>query len=215
VRKYSWTASTGYVENTSGRLETREHEAEFGIEFQNADKFSLAYGNTYEFLPAPFRIATGVAIPVGGYAFDNVRAAFTRAPRRRISGNVSVEHGTFYSGHKTAIGVAGGRANFTPQLSVEPSYSVNWVDLTQGQFTTHLAGSRVTYTMTPFMFASAFLQYNSGSHSMSANVRLRWEYRPGSELFVVYNDERDTLTHRYPDLTNRAFIVKVNRLLRF
>jgi hypothetical protein len=46
-------------------------------------------------------------------------------------------------------------------------------------------------------------------------VRLRWEYRPGSELFVVYNEERDTLTHRVPDLRNRAFIVKVNRLLRF
>ncbi len=28
---------------------------------------------------------------------------------------------------------------------------------------------------------------------MSSNVRLRWEYRPGSELFVVFNEERDTL----------------------
>jgi hypothetical protein len=92
---------------------------------------------------------------------------------------------------------------------------VNRVDLAPGEFTTHLAGSRVTYTMTPFMFASAFLQYNSGTHSMSANVRLRWEYRPGSELFVVYNDERDTLARGFPDLSNRAFIVKVNRLFRF
>jgi hypothetical protein len=69
--------------------------------------------------------------------------------------------------------------------------------------------------MTPFMFASAFLQYNSGTHSMSANVRLRWEYRPGSEFFVVYNDERDTLSRRFPGLMNRALIVKVNRLFRF
>ena len=215
VRKYSWTGSTGYIENTRGRLETREHEAEFGIEFQNADRFNITYGNTYEFLPAPFRIATGVAIPVGGYTFDNVRVGFNRAQRRRASANVFVEHGTFFNGHKTTIGAGNGRINFTPQISVEPSYSVNRVDLTQGRFTTHLAGSRVTYTMTPFMFASAFLQYNSGSHSMSANVRLRWEYRPGSELFVVYNDERDTLTRRFPDLANRAFVVKVNRLLRF
>jgi hypothetical protein len=50
---------------------------------------------------------------------------------------------------------------------------------------------------------------------MSSNVRLRWEYRPGSELFVVLNEERDTLGRRYPDLANRAFVVKVNRLLRF
>jgi len=65
------------------------------------------------------------------------------------------------------------------------------------------------------MFTSALVQYNSGNHALSANVRLRWEYLPGSELFVVYNEERDALARRFPDLTNRAFIVKVNRLFRF
>ena len=53
--------------------------------------------------------------------------------------------------------------------------------------------------MTPLMFASALLQYNSGTNAVSANVRLRWEYRPGSELFVVYNEERDTLHARFPE----------------
>ena len=42
------------------------------------------------------------------------------------------------------------------------------------------------------MFASALLQYNSSSDSLSANLRLRWEYSPGSELFVVYNEDRNT-----------------------
>jgi hypothetical protein len=113
------------------------------------------------------------------------------------------------------VGFSSGRANLTTQVSVEPTYSLNHVTLTQGAFITHLAGSRVTWTATPLMFTSALVQYNSGSHLLSANVRLRWEYRPGSELFVVYNEERDTLTRRFPDLANRAFIVKVNRLLRF
>jgi hypothetical protein len=59
------------------------------------------------------------------------------------------------------------------------------------------------------------VQYNTGVNAVSANVRLRWEYRPGSELFVVFNEQRDTLTARFPDLMNRTVIVKVNRLLRF
>jgi hypothetical protein len=49
----------------------------------------------------------------------------------------------------------------------------------------------------------------------SSNFRFRWEYHPGSELFVVYTDERDTLKPGYPDLKNRAFVVKINRLFRF
>ena len=50
---------------------------------------------------------------------------------------------------------------------------------------------------------------------MSANVRFRWEYEPGSELFVVFNEDRDTTTRRFPGLRNRAFVVKFNRLFRF
>jgi hypothetical protein len=103
----------------------------------------------------------------------------------------------------------------TPKLSFEPSVSVNWVDLAEGSFTTHLVGSRVTYTRTSRMFVSALLQYNSGSNAVAANVRLRWEYRPGSELFMVYNEQRDTLARSFPALANRALIFKISPLFRF
>ena len=59
------------------------------------------------------------------------------------------------------------------------------------------------------------MQYSSNDLIFSSNLRFRWEYRPGSELFVVYTDERDTLPVGFPELRNRAFVVKVNRLLRF
>tara|TARA_B100000749_G_C18259505_1_gene395755 strand:- start:532 stop:729 length:198 start_codon:yes stop_codon:yes gene_type:complete len=65
------------------------------------------------------------------------------------------------------------------------------------------------------MFVSALLQYNSSHNSLATNLRFRWEYQPGSELFVVYNDQRDTLTPRFPELENRSFVIKITRLLRF
>ena len=37
----------------------------------------------------------------------------------------------------------------------------------------------------------------------------------GSELFVVFNEGRDTTARGYPGLQNRTFVVKANRLLRF
>jgi len=39
------------------------------------------------------------------------------------------------------------------------------------------------------MFASALVQYNSSGDVFGTNLRFRWEYRPGSELFIVYTDE--------------------------
>ena len=215
VRKYSWTGSLERIENGDGRLETREWEGEFGIEFHSSDRFNVEYAAMYEFLPEEFEIASGVTLPVGGYEFASVRASYNFGQQRRMSGNVSFERGTFYSGHKTTLGISRGRFNLTPKFSLEPRLSVNWVDLLEGSFTMRLIGSRVTYTRTLRMFVSALVQYNSGSHAVVSNVRLRWEYQPGSELFVVYNEQRDTLAPRFPDLANRALIIKVNRLIRF
>jgi hypothetical protein len=215
VRKYSWVGSLAYIENGTGRLETRDGAGEFGIEFHSGDRFNLAYAQTYDFLPVPFRIAPGVTLPVGGYDFGSVGAGYSFGPQRRLSGTVSFEQGTFYSGHKTTVSVSRGRLNISPQLSVEPTLSLNWVDLVEGSFTTELVGSRVTYTMTPRMFVSALLQFNSGNNAVAANVRFRWEYQPGSELFFVYSEQRDTLGTSVPALANRAVIFKINRLFRF
>ena len=214
VRKYSWTGHLAYTENSAGRVETRDTRGEFGIEFQNSDTFAASYGDAYEFLPVPARIV-GITVPIGGYDYATMRVGYNFGRQRRLSGNVSVESGEFYSGHKTTLSISQGRVNVTPQLSLEPTYLGNWVDLVEGSSTTHLAGSRVTYTVTPEMFVSALVQYNTGIDAVSANVRLRWEYRPGSELFLVLNEQRDTLSTRFPDLVNRSFIVKINRLVRF
>jgi len=215
IRKYSMSGTFSNIANTGGRLESRSLEGDFEIQLQNTDKFSLGVTDNYEFLPVPFRIASGVTLPVGGYDFRSGRVGYNFGRQRNLSGNISFDYGTFYNGHKTTFALSSGRVNFGPQLSVEPSVSINKVDVLQGEFTTRLLASRVTYTMTPWMFASALIQYNSGSRSLAANVRFRWEYQPGSELFVVFNETGDTLAPGFPDLVNRSFIVKINRVFRF
>ena len=165
----------------------------------------------------PFEVSDGVTIPVGGYDFDSVLASYTFGQQRRISGRLSFEHGGFFDGDQNGIGFEQGRIEITPQLSIEPSVSINWIDLPYGTFTTGLYRTRTTYTFTPRMFVSSLLQYNSSSDTLSTNLRFRWEYSPGSELFVVYTEERgtDMLMPRFADLLkNRVFVVKFNHLFR-
>ena len=215
VRKFSWSGTVDYIEDTAGRLETREVEGEFQTEFENGDALLVSVEDVFEYLKEPFSIAPGVTLPVGGYDFADLWVGYSLGTQRRFAGTVFFEQGGFFSGDKTTVGVRGGRFEVTPQISVEPSLSFNWVDLPEGSFTTELVTARTTYTITPLMFVSAFVQYNSSNDSLGANLRLRWEYQPGSELFIVYNEQRDTMTRGYPELENRAFIIKVNRLFRF
>ena len=220
VRKFSWEASYNYITDAAGMVETREAGAEFRTQFESSDFLTVSYSQIYDFLKNPFRIASGVVIPVGGYDLREARVLVGLGQQRRLNGTVFAEHSTFYEGTKTTLGFGGGgrygpRAKLTRQWSLEPGVQVNWVDLPQRRFTARLVTTRVTYTTTPQMFISALVQYNSSNSALSSNVRLRWEYQPGSELFIVYNDERDTMAPTFSDLKNRALIIKVNRLFRF
>jgi hypothetical protein len=215
VRKYTYQVTGEYWENSADVREIREVRGEFGIDFQNSDAFDLSYTDLFERIPAPFRIARGVTIPADGYDFRTLRGSFTLGQQRMASGTMFVERAAFYTGHRTAFGFSSGRVKLNPRLAVEPGVSVNIVRIPFGDFTTRLVSSRVTYTMTPRMFVSGLAQYNSSNNTFSTNVRLRWEYLPGSELFVVYNEGRDTTLAGAPDLQNRAFVIKINRLFRF
>jgi len=218
IRKLTWTGEVDYITDRAGVLETREVQGQFGIEFENSDQLTTSYSRSFELLERPFSITSGVTIPTGGYDFQDAQVSYSMGRQRRLAGRLSVQHGSFFSGTKTTVGFSQGRLEMTPRFSLEPSYSYNRVNLSQGTFTTQVVRARSTFTMTPLMFVSALLQYNSSSHSLSTNLRLRWEYAPGSELFVVYNENRDTdpfLPDRFSALRNRALVVKINRLFRF
>jgi hypothetical protein len=70
-------------------------------------------------------------------------------------------------------------------------------------------------TPTPRLGFSSLTQFNPDAHSLASSVRMRWEYIPGSELFLVYSDGRDSAARRFPELQNRSVAVKITRLLRF
>ena len=215
IRQLTLQPNFNYLENEqAGYVESRNWGGQFGVEFENSDRFSVGYTDNYENLVADARIS-GATIPTGRYSFADVRLSYRLGPQRRYSGNLSLRRGDYYGGTVTSAELSRGRVEVTPQISLEPSISFNWIDLPQGRFNQHVAVTRLTYTLTPRAFVGGLVQFNSRSHAVSGNFRLRWEWAPGSELFLVYTEDRDTdVLDRWSELSNRGFVIKVNRLLR-
>jgi hypothetical protein len=215
VRRYFYEASLDYVTDPHNVLESREAGAAFRIDVSNGDGFDAEFANSYELLRSPFAIVSGVTIAPGAYGFQELRTKYTLGPQRPITGTFSLSRGSFYDGSKTEAGYDG-RFEINERLAVEPRISVNQVRLSAGDFTTKLVSARTTYTFSPHMAVSALLQYASTNLTLSSNVRFRWEYRPGSDLFVVYSDGRDTQTRPgIPSLQSRSVALKLTRLFRF
>ena len=221
VRQLTFQGNFNYFENEqTGFVESRDAGGRFQIELENSDRFSVNFTDSYENLIQDTPIS-GAIIPAGRYSFRDVEVGYNFGSQRRISGNLSVRRGTFYTGEITSVRLDRARIEILPQLSVEPSVEFNWIDLPDqqafaGEFNQHVARTRVTYSLTPRTFLSGLVQYNSGTRRVSGNFRFRWEWAPGSEFFLVFTEERNTdILDRWSAPLNRGLVIKVNRLFRF
>ncbi len=221
VRQFSLDGAVDYIllaDET--QLETRQRLVSFQTEFESSDQLTFSATDNYELLLEPFTPpGADFTIPVGDYSFADYQVAYSIGQQRRVNGQVALRRGDYFGGELTSLQLSQGRIAVLPQMSVEPTVSFNWIDTPFGKFQSNLAVTRVNYAFNPRMFFSGLLQYNSADNSFSSNLRLRWEYSPGSELFVVYTDDRDITNGFRPDrgfdLRNRGFVVKFNRLFRF
>ena len=214
VRKLYYEGSYDYYEDPGGHPESRQAQAAFRMERASGDQLAVEYSDQFEVLDAPFRVTPGVVIPEGAYSFNQLKMLYTLAPQRPVSGTVILTHGGFYGGTLNEVTYRG-RVEFGSQFYVEPILSLNYFDTPWGSGDANIVSGRFTYTITPRMFTSALIQYQSSNDTVSTNARFRWEYQPGSELFVVYSDGRNMLGSALPGLDNRSIVVKLTKLFRF
>jgi len=214
IRKLHFQVELDHITDGRGWLETRTAEASFGIDLESSDRFRVEYQDNFERLDEAFEIIDELFIPPGDYSFGEWSLRFELGQQRPVSGHFVLGTGSFYSGTRTRVRF-NGRIDLAHRLSVEPRIGFNWVDLAEGSFTTELIGGRVSFAFTPRAFVSALIQYSSTSQELSTNLRLRWEYSPGSEVFFVYSDGRATEVTGFPSVRNRSVVLKLTRLIRF
>jgi hypothetical protein len=84
------------------------------------------------------------------------------------------------------------RANYRPTVKFSISVSETWdrfrLPLPNGNFSVFLASLQGNYSFTRFLTFTSLIQMDtSNTQAVSANVRLRYNYRPDSDLYIIYN----------------------------
>ena len=212
LRNFTFAGSSDYFAGSgSGEIETRTQDLNTGITFRNGASIGFSTTWTFDRLQQPFDIRSDVAIPVGDYNFARHAVSANSNRGRKLSGDFNTSWGNFWNGRQTAFSVG---LSYKPNhhLNVDLTYSGNRVTLPAGSFTTNLVGTRWLYAFNPNMMLNAFLQYNADSHQFISNIRYNIIHRPLSDLFIVYNERRDTLTGEFID---RAILFKATNLFNF
>lgn len=220
VRRFTFGADLNVIwDLAGGQVETgRFVLTPFRMLLESGDWLGVVVEPTRERLFQPFEIRPGIVIPPGTYDFGRYRTTAEFADKRPVSGEVTWETGTFFSGRRdryqgsTALRLIRG-------FEVIAEWEHNDVTLREGDFTTNLARLRFQVDFTPRVSWSTFLQWDDTTNTLGSNNRLRWILRPGREIFFVINKGYLTRDPLLDDLravpTETEITLKAEYTLRF
>ena len=193
------------------RLLTRRLHNMVGTRLKNGAYINVVFNHFYDRLDVPFVLQNQVTIPVGEYRFHQWNFVLNSNPSRRVYALTTFSPQTFYDGTRMDTeATVGVRAS--SRVSAEVSLQRNDVDLPWGAFVVNLGILRFDYAISPRMTIRSLSQYNSSTRQLSTSARYNFVYKPGSDVFVVY-DELQGNTVGFPELRNRQIVVKMTYLL--
>ncbi len=192
------------------RPESRTHTAEGTLSFQDSASLRVVVERSFDRLPAAFALGP-ITFAEGGYDWTRWSARYSSNQSRRISGSATLERGGYYGGSRDTARLS---LNFLLRdtLLVEPNYTRNVVSAPgQPRYVTNTLNTRVSYSFSPDLFVKGFFQYNDARRLASLNLLLWYVYRPGSDLYIVYNHGWDTDLPgpRRVETRSRSFTVKL------
>jgi len=219
-RSFSLRANSRHLyRTTDGVAETREWSGDMELETKQGTQFTLAGTSSFEAVDEAFSVADAVVLP-GEYWFHEVRLR-TMLPRNMMfRGDYGVSAGTFFDGTRVGFSV-NPIWNVSTHVELGGGYEVNRFDFDDRdeQTTSHLAQLRAQFALDTSFSVSTLAQYNSVADLTSLNLRLRYHFREGTDLWIVFNEGLNTVRDptsvdpRLPLSAGRNLMVKYSHTL--
>lgn len=190
-------------DNHAGVQISHGYDASFTWQRPNGANTVVGVSRDFDRLTSNFGTFAG-AIRPGVFEWNTYKASYTSSTTgTKLGGSLGVEGGGYYGGRKQTLRAA---LNIVPSstLLIEGTYTRNQLQL-RGlrDASSNVVGARVSYSFSPDLFVKAFAQMNDERKLASVNLLLWYIYRPGSDLYVVYNQGWDQNLPDLPFLRSR------------
>jgi hypothetical protein len=213
IRQVVFRAYPELYTDLEGRWESyRIRAVPLEVILESGDSFSFNVSPAGERLDETFEIADDVIIPLGAYEWVRYGGALRFASKRKLSGRFSFAVGSFYEGTLSETSVEGSWTP-SPLVTLQISAERNVGDIPWGSFDQSLVGTRVRLNISPDLQLNSFVQYDNITNSLGSNTRLRWNFRPEGDLFVIYNNNVTRIGDRW-NRTQDGLIVKFQYMFR-
>jgi Domain of unknown function (DUF5916) len=189
VRELNFEGFIFHAPDTHHFLQTQEWQGTFRVEFNNGSYSDDDIVDVFtQRLVTPFNIYKNVFIPVGEYHWTRHQLTYGTSQSRRLIMSFFERFGTYYSGHLNEARLRG-----TYRVSERLSFALGeqWnrfrLLIPEGNFSVLVGSLQTNYSFSRFLTLSSLIQMDTANtQAASANIRVRWNYRPDSDLYVIY-----------------------------
>jgi hypothetical protein len=146
-----------------------------------------------ENVAAPFTVGEAAQIPEGRYTFENLQFVWLMPSGRRLRTQLNAQAGTYFDGTREQL-ILAPTWNLSPGLELGGEYQytrLRFPKRNEGA-DIHLARLRLRGALSARASGNAFLQYNSVSDRLALNLRLRYNFAEGTDLWLVFDETQDT-----------------------
>jgi hypothetical protein len=199
---------------TLGTVESAAITPSLEFETKTGRSLTLRLENTYESVLETFFLSGVTPVVPGEYWFHQGTANLDLGRNALLRGGLSVRAGSFYDGWRAGFG-GGPTLSLSRHFEIGAGYELNAIRFPDRdeELNAHLVSFKVQGALDIHFSAAALLQYNSTVDQVNANVRFRYHFREGSDLWLVFNDavntERDVLDRpRLPFSQGRNLMLK-------
>jgi len=189
IRELQFEGFLFHAPDTHGAVETQEWQATFRAEFNNGSYTDDDIVDVFaQRLTIPFNIYKNVSIPVGVYNWTRHQLTYGSPQDRRVTLKFFERFGSYYSGTLNEFRMgATYRASERLYISMNPQWNRFRLPIPGGDFSVVFGALETDYAFSRFLSLSTVVQIDTANaQAVSANIRLRWNYRPDSDLYVIY-----------------------------
>ena len=148
-------------------------------------------------LEEDFELADPVIVPVGRYQYLSTELMLMTPGSSSFYAIFMFEGGGYFDGYSISPSVQP-KWNLGASVELGGIYRIDFIRFPERNqsLTNHIAGLRALYMISTKLSLSAFVQYNSAINKVLSNVRFRYNPREGNDLYVVFNEGRNTWLER-------------------
>lgn len=208
--KFDVNATAFYPARTNA-LESFLLAPSFLVEWVKNSNLLITFNRFYDRTPAAFDLSDDIRINPGTYVNNDITINYETPPVNFLSSAFTVTTGSFYHG-KRFSGAITPIYILSKYLTLSGFYQYNRVSFIDSpDYVAHVGRLKISTSFNVKLSVNTFAQINSLTKVSAINFRLRYNWKDGNDLYIVYNEtlNNEGKADEYlPFSDYRALIVK-------